>query len=158
MSDMLLALLEHQVLCVLTLVANGNLVSLSTADLSSFSVSRVAPAMILDYRNLTIAFIYDRVFQFASITAMGDVSIHFHARVHKRCFSNGAFIENEGDIPVLAVLSDNVNGAKILSTHLVDASRKVMYPGPWQLDSVDSSSTWCFAPPLPVNHQRRDMC
>ena len=73
--------------------------SLSTADLSSFSVSRVAPAMILDYRNLTIAFIYDRVFQFASITAMGDVSIHFHARVHKRCFSNGAFIENEGDIP-----------------------------------------------------------
>lgn len=25
-----------------------------------------------------------------------------------------------------------------------------MYPGPWQLDSVDSSSTWCFAPPLPV--------
>mmetsp|Transcript_15644 Transcript_15644/g.46935 ORF Transcript_15644/g.46935 Transcript_15644/m.46935 type:complete len:206 (+) Transcript_15644:774-1391(+) len=36
------------------------------------------------------------------------------------------------------------------SRHLVDASRKVMYPGPWQLDSVDSSSTWCFAPPLPV--------
>lgn len=149
-SHLLLAWTEHEVVYVLTLVANGNCVCLSKADLSGCSSSRIVPAMLVDCKTNCSAFIYEDLFKFALMSAKGELSIMFQVGIHRHGFNHGAFIANEGDIPMLAVLCDDIHGNKNILTYLVDTLKKVLHPGPWQLDKVSPSTARCFAPTLPV--------